>query len=434
MQNMVLRGMFPVCVNLLLFAVCCVGAFAMSPAFGLWTLVVIGCVVLIFPAVRVCVSRKSARGLRCALKELYQQASDGTSGIRDWQLSGREADFRAQLGSSLEDVIKAARKRENIAHYFGIASQVAFALFELGLFAFAVTKFFPGAQGTIANLADNQGFAYAPNWIAAFVLLAFPLFEHFSAVGDAACDFDLRRVSLVELSKLEDNASGATVPSAKLDVEQADGCDIKPMAVVSLCNVDFAFAGAHDMLFKGINLEVAQGEWVAIVGRSGVGKTSLARLILGELSPLQGELLVYGNDPRIVKNIAVVEQAPHIFDTTLRENILVANGKADDKQIKQALYAVGLEDLLKREGGLDAKLVLDGANVSGGQRQRIALARALISELPVVLLDEPFAAVDSELEAQLIKTMKSVFANKTLICITHHKENLQAFDRVIKLT
>jgi ATP-binding cassette subfamily C protein CydC len=367
------------------------------------------------------------------LKELYQQASDGTSGIRDWQLSGREADFRAQLGSSLEDVIKAARKRENIAHYFGIASQVAFALFELGLFAFAVTKFFPGAQGTIANLADNQGFAYAPNWIAAFVLLAFPLFEHFSAVGDAACDFDLRRVSLVELSKLEDNASGATVPSAEFDVQQAVGRDEGLGVAVSLQNVDFGFMGAQRMLFEGLDLEIKQGEWAAVIGRSGVGKTSLARLIIGELAPLHGKVLVCGQDPRLIKNVAVVEQATHIFDTTLRENLLVANGRASDEQIKQALCAVGLGDLLNREGGLDAKLVLDGANVSGGQRQRIALARAFISEAPVVLLDEPFAAVDPELETQLLETMKSAFANKTLICITHHKENLRVFDSVIKL-
>jgi ATP-binding cassette subfamily C protein CydC len=264
-------------------------------------------------------------------------------------------------------------------------------------------------------------------------LLAFPLFEHFSAVGDAACDFDLRRGSLDELSKIEDDSIKTATSSAKFDTQQAVGRDVGSGVAVSLQNVDFGFMGAQSMLFEGLDLEIKQGEWVAVVGRSGVGKTSLARLIIGEFAPLHGKVLVCGQDPRLVKNAAVVEQTPHIFDTTLRENLLVANGRANDEQIKQALCAVGLGVLLNREGGLDAKLVLDGANVSGGQRQRIALARAFISEAPVVLLDEPFAAVDPELEAQLLETMKSAFANKTLICITHHKDNLQAFSRVIKL-
>jgi ATP-binding cassette subfamily C protein CydC len=436
---------FPIAVNVITFVLGAILCIMLSWELFIVYIICIGLVVLVFPPLQVALSRRSTRNLRNAQTALYSRAADCVQGLVDWRLSGRVSDFSQRLREPFEAALASLRHSSRINRVISIASQALFAIFVAVIAWWATCAFAPNvveggahtvwsatafARG-IATTSDSQGFAYAANWITAFVLAAFPLFEHFASTAPAAADLDFRHPSLKDLREIE-----TFQPSALVGVtESTCRSQATPTgaAAITMDSVTFTFPNSTRSVFNNLSLTIAPGAHVAVVGRSGVGKTTLVRLIAGELVPCRGSVRVANCNPHIARNVAVVEQVPHIFNTTLRENLLVANGRATDTQIEDALRAVGLESLLERSGGLASLLVLDGANVSGGQRQRIALARALVSAAPVVVLDEPFAAIDPDLELRLLDTIKHAFKGRTLICVTHHTDNLAFFDQVIEL-
>jgi len=189
-----------------------------------------------------------------------------------------------------------------------------------------------------------------------------------------------------------------------------------------------------------LNLEVAPGEALAVVGPSGVGKTTLLRLLLGELTPGKGSLMVDGRplgdlDPELWKaRIGWMGQHPRLMADTLRENLRVARLDAHDDELEEALAFSGLGPWFRSlPGGFETRLGEGGRSVSGGQVRRLALARLRLRPATLLLLDEPTASLDEETQDGVLAGLADLKKGKTLVLLTHHEKPLALVGRSVEL-
>ena len=218
--------------------------------------------------------------------------------------------------------------------------------------------------------------------------------------------------------------------------------DPKPMdahgATVRFENVSFSYG--EKPVLKQINLEIKPGQMVALVGRTGSGKTSIANLLLRFYDPQSGAILIGDKDLRTVSsrdlraNIAVVTQETILFNDTIRHNIALGRQGATDAEIEEAAkhaYADGF--IREKPRGYEALVGEKGVNVSGGQRQRIAIARAILKNAPILILDEATNALDTESERIVQKAIEDLMKGRTTICIAHRLSTIQKADLIVVL-
>ncbi len=193
-------------------------------------------------------------------------------------------------------------------------------------------------------------------------------------------------------------------------------------------------------LLEGIDLRVAPGETVAVVAASGGGKSTLAAILAGFLSPDEGSLALDGVDLAeaslrdLRRAVRLVEQEPFLFRGTLAQNVLFGRPEASRGEVAEALGLCGLEDLAAAiPGGIDGSLLEAGRNLSGGQKQRIALARAVLTDPPVLVLDEATSALDSETEGRLLDDLGPWLSRRTVIVMAHRLSTVARYPRVIVL-
>jgi thiol reductant ABC exporter CydC subunit len=190
----------------------------------------------------------------------------------------------------------------------------------------------------------------------------------------------------------------------------------------------------------GVDLDLAPGDRVALVGRSGSGKTTLAHLLVRFLDPDEGRVLVAGTDAReltqgdLRRRITLDGQDAYLFATSILENVRLARPGADDAAVAQALRQARLADWVARlPQGWDTLVGEDGAAVSGGERRRIALARALLADSPVLVLDEPTAHVDRPTAAAIVEDVLRAGPDRTVLLVTHREEEAALTPRVLHL-
>jgi ATP-binding cassette subfamily B protein len=208
---------------------------------------------------------------------------------------------------------------------------------------------------------------------------------------------------------------------------------------VVLDDVTFTFDRGAPVLDQA-RLTIAAGERVAIVGTSGVGKSTIADLLVRQLDPAAGRILLDGRDLRTLRladvrrHIVVVEQDPFIFNTSVAENIRYGRPDAAAADVVAAARAAGLGDLLDRmPQGVDTPVGERGRALSAGERQRVAIARALLADPAVLVLDEATGAVDPATETQVVAGYEAVMRGRTTIIISHRLEPARRADRVVVL-
>ncbi len=231
-------------------------------------------------------------------------------------------------------------------------------------------------------------------------------------------------------------------------IDVVDRADAKPMnlkqASIEIQDVHHHY-GQEKGGLNGVSLSIQPGEKVGLVGRSGAGKSTLIKLILRFYDAEQGRILIDGQDVQSVTqkslraHIGVVQQENALLHRTVRENVLFGKPDATEEEfaaaIKGAVADGFVTDLVDQDGnqGLEAKVGERGVKLSGGQRQRISLARVLLKNAPILILDEATAALDSEVEAQIQDALFAYMEDKTVIAIAHRLSTIVQMDRIVVL-
>ncbi len=228
--------------------------------------------------------------------------------------------------------------------------------------------------------------------------------------------------------------------SVELEGETNTGIKVENLGQIVWSRVGFNYPDATVPSLLEINGRIEPGERIAIMGRNGSGKTTLIKLTAGMFQPSQGAITYEKLSSNEIESsifrskLSVVLQDIYLFAGSIRENVLMGRENIEDENLLQALECSGVNDFLPRiPGGLDAVLADRGQSLSAGQRQAIALARALVNEPEVLLMDEPTAALDLNSEQSFVRHLQPMLDGKTLIAVTHRLPVLELVDRIIVL-
>ncbi len=205
-------------------------------------------------------------------------------------------------------------------------------------------------------------------------------------------------------------------------------------------NVEFAYDGAQDPALRGVTFTAEAGRTTAIVGPSGAGKSTLLALLLRHRDPRLGRITIDGRDvaeytlDSLRRGIAVVSQETHLFHATIAGNLRLARPDATDEELVRAARAAGIHDeIAVLPDGYATVVGERGATLSGGQRQRLALARALLANAPVLVLDEATSAVDERREAGIVRELLDAAGGRTVLVVAHRLAAVRHADRIVVL-
>ena len=240
------------------------------------------------------------------------------------------------------------------------------------------------------------------------------------------------RASLVRVHEIRDSPPEVIEATASKSLPVCKG-------EVTLEEVHYGFGRGGEVL-AGVNLVIPAGQVLAIVGTSGSGKSTIAELLSRQLDPDEGRILLDGNNlcdlflAQVRRHIVVVEQSPFIFHATVAENVRYARPEATEADVRQAIHAAGLSDLMdSMPEDLNTVVGERGSQLSAGERQRVAIARAYLAEPSVLIFDEATGALDPMSEAAVLSGYDALMRGRTTVLITHRIDLARQADRVVVL-
>lgn len=282
-------------------------------------------------------------------------------------------------------------------------------------------------------VAPGAGTTFSVPVFAAIVVVPAAVFDVFAQVFAALTARRTVGASAVRVSKLTEGAIPLEIPVDPADGARAGGSDGVPAGVpvaapceplVAVRDLEVAHPGGEAVI-SGLSFELNAGDLLVLTGDSGTGKSTLA-LGLARFLDYRGSYTLGGVEAReftgeaVRSFVGLCEQQPHLFNTDIRQNLKFARETATDEELLDALERVGLGDWVRERGGLDARVGERGALVSGGQMQRISLARVILADFPVVILDEPTAGVDQLVADRLLRDLLGAIPDdRAVILITH---------------
>ena len=473
LQDMYLRCILPTITAWFLWfiATLALGVFSLPVAVGMF--IVLGLQMVLLPLIAVLTGAACRSRAKSMKNEMYAELTDNVLGVSDWIFSGRTDEYLSRHARSHAALRKLEHQEARSARRREMASQVVFGLCAVMLLVWAAL-YFGDAPATDINSAAN--------YIAAFVLCFFPLIEAFASVPTAALEFVEHADSIERLNNLpkpsglweavdskNQSRTSKTLPSgpkapssapkmqsrdSKADskkthtaqsFEQSSAVKIASSAHlpstasldIHIKDVIFAYPDTSQPVIKNLNLSIPYGQKLAVLGRSGAGKSTLAALVRGDVVPQSGEVLVGGVQAScfgdaMPRYIGVIQQDTYLFNDTLLANLRLGNPSATEDEAWRVLDQVGLRTLVEGlDQGLSTMVDEAGKRFSGGERHRIALARVLLQDSPIVILDEPTVGLDPITEHEPLDTLFSQLDDRTIIMVTHHLQGVSAMDRVV---
>ncbi|PLR41309.1 cysteine/glutathione ABC transporter ATP-binding protein/permease CydC [Chimaeribacter californicus] len=299
----------------------------------------------------------------------------------------------------------------------------------LGGLAQAIMIAATGLTATLMFWLAAGGLTTADAPGALIALIVFTTLAAFEALGPVAGAFQHLGQVIASAERLQ--AITGQLPAVSFPAQGAAA--VSPSLMLD--NVSFTYPGQPFPVVKGVTLQVAAGEHIALLGRTGCGKSTLLQLLTrawdGQTGSIQlgGHPIADYDEATLRRSMTLVPQQVHVFNTTLRDNLRLAAPEASDARLGEVLQHVGLGALLENSG-LNSWLGEGGRPLSGGEQRRIGIARALLHDAPLVLLDEPTEGLDAETEQQILTLLREHCRGKTLIMVTHRLHGLHHLDRI----
>ena len=343
-----------------------------------------------------------------------QQLTAWLQGQAELTIFGASDHYRTQLENTEIQWLEAQRRQSELT----ALSQAIMLL----IGALAVILMLWMASGGVGGNAQPGAL------IALFVFCALAAFEALAPVTGAFQHLGQVIASAIRITDLTDQKPEVTFPDTQTRVTDR--------VSLTLRDVQFTYPEQSQQALKGIYLQVNAGEHIAILGRTGCGKSTLLQLLTRAWDPQQGEILLNDspiaslNEAALRQTISVVPQRVHLFSATLRDNLLLASPGSSDEALAEILRRVGLEKLLE-DAGLNSWLGEGGRQLSGGELRRLAIARALLHDAPLVLLDEPTEGLDATTESQILELLAEMMCEKTVLMVTHRLRGLSRFQQII---
>lgn len=390
--------------------------FSINPRLALYTLVPIPFIILGFIAYNRFV-RPLFRYAQAKLGDLNAILQDNLSGMREIQVFAQEEREMESVGKRIMVHSKAITKAVSTSACFHGAID-----FFAGLGTVAVVLL-----GGLMALREQISVAD----ITGFLLYVSLFYE-----------------PIMRLNQLNESLQQALASSdryfevldTKPDIEDAPNAIQLGRVEGRITYENVSFNYGDTPVLKNINLEIKRGEMVALVGPTGVGKTTMANLIPRLYDPTEGRVLVDGVDIRTValsslrRNVSMVLQDVFLFNGTIAENIAYGSPDATLEEIISAAVAAGADEFIREmPDGYNTHIGERGVRLSGGQKQRLAIARALLHGAPILILDEATSSVDTETEAKIAATLEKLIRGRTTIVIAHRLSTIRRADRIIVL-
>ena len=419
LQNLYLRGLLPPVVALAAGAVAVGVAAAILPEAALVLgagLVAAGVVV---PLCAASLARRASARQAAARGVLSAALVETLDGGAELVAYGRQADRLKQIETADRGLVQIAR-RAGLADGTGdglrlLVTGAAVA----GVLAVAVSAH---AAGTLNRVL-----------IALLALGSLATFEAVQPLPEALRELRATLAAGARVLELTEHQPTVVDPADPLPPPQAP-------FTVALEDVRVRYARGEEPALDDVSLRLEPGRRIALLGRSGSGKTTVANLLLRFVDPESGRVTLAGHDLReyrredVRRAIAVSGQDAHLFSTTIRANLLIARPDATEPELEAALRSARILDWVRAlPEGLDTHVGELGRELSGGQQQRIALARALLTDAQVLVLDEPTAHLDSPTAQGLVETVFAGAGDRCVLLITHRPEGLDLADELVVL-
>ena len=357
-------------------------------------------------------SSRAGSALATASSELRIAALDALTGLREVRAFAAEGRMLAAVQAREATMLAAQR---GMATRTALASAAAFLCAQAAVLAVLLAA---GANPAIAVAA-------------AFLVLA--AFEAIGGLPRAGALAGHASAAAARVLEVVDAPVLVPDPIDPVSVPDANGLRFEA--------IQFRWQPDRPSVFDGLTLEVPEGTRVALLGPSGAGKSTLAALALKVVAPRSGHVLLGGVDIALLPAASVrsrigwLGQATHLFDDTIRANLLLARPDADEPALWAALDAARIGDTVRGlPDRLDTWVGEGGTRFSGGQGRRLALARALLSEAPILILDEPCSGLDAETERAFLETLNETAAGRSVILITHRLTGVERLDRIFRLS
>jgi ATP-binding cassette subfamily C protein CydCD len=372
---------------------------------------------LFLPLLAQIFSRKPGEKLITQRADIQSQLVDGIQGLADLLAFGRGEDRAHQIASTGN---KYGETQKQMARISGVHSALGTLLTNLGLW---LVLFLVIPQVTTGNIKGVM--------LGTFALMTFASFEAVLPLPLAAQMWNSSREAAKRLFEVVDTEP---VISNRVISEQLSVTNYQ----LQITNLTFAYPGQTTPALQDVSFTVPEGKSIAIVGPSGAGKSTIANLLFrfweyesGEIS-LGGESLKSLNQDEVRKRCALISQNSYFFNTSIRENLRLARPSMSNEEMESVARDAQIHDFISSlPKGYDTFIGEQGLRLSGGERQRLAIARALLKDAPILILDEPTANLDPITEEQVLDTLFEIMSNKTSLLITHRLVGLENMDEII---